>query len=259
MKKTKLAILMIITGLFISCSGVKFANAPVNKDVPDAFKKRALYPAGVAGYEFQDLVGSIIRIKNTEDPIRIGLIRPNNYQNVVIPITDPNNYYKSRIQKGAEIKGSYLAFAADFKAEQLAELELVDIARAGIAFENDSVFQQIVDKAEKWVTQHPNKDTSIVRLWIKSVVLTRRIYNDFTNVGAKASGQVGDVVGVSTGVYNKSEESIRSVLIAFEAFDIDELVKNAAQKDTVQPFIPKSNERTKEFSEYTGIIKGKIK
>jgi hypothetical protein len=215
-------------------------------------------------------VGNVLRVKKNDDPIRIGLIRPTDYKNIIIPITDPNNYYKSRIQKGAEAKGSYLAFAVNFKADQLAELELVDIARASVAFDNDSVFQHVIDKATIWVREHPYSDTSIKRLWIKSVVLTRRIYEDFTNVGVKASGQVGDVVGVSTGVYNKSEQSIKSVIIAFEAFDIDELVKQTSVPYTFQKDIPqidslqttpspKSVEYIKDFTIYTGSINGKIK
>ncbi len=259
MKNFNLAI--ILTGLFMltGCAGVKFANAPVNKELPESFTKRALYPAGVAAYEFQDLVGNILLIKKNEDPMRIGMIRPKDYQNVVIPITEPYNYYKSRIQKGAEVKGSYLVFAANFTSEQMAELELVDIARAGITLENVSILQQIIDSAYNWVNQHPNNDPSITRLWVKSVVLTRRIYNEFTNVGAKATGQVGDVVGVSTGVYNKSEESIRSVLIAFEVFDIDKLVKESKSKGAIQAIIPLSWERLEDITSYHEIINGKIK
>ncbi len=258
MKKLKYYFLGIILA-FYACSGVKFANSPTNKALPDSFTKRSLYPAGVAGYEFQDLVGNIIKIKANEDPVRIGVIRPDTYDNAVIPITDPNNYYKSRVQKGAEAQGSYLSFAAEFSAEQLAELELVDIARAGITLDNSTVFQQILTKATSWVQQHPKNDTSIKRLWIKSVVLTRRIYNDFTNVGAKASGQVGNVVGVSTGVYNKSEESDKSVIISFESFDIDEFVKVASGKDTTQMSITKLTEYLTDQLSYHEIIKGKIK
>jgi len=59
MKMFKIAISIIIIALFLSGCGVRFASAPVNADLPRAFTSRALYPAGVAGYEFQDLVGNI--------------------------------------------------------------------------------------------------------------------------------------------------------------------------------------------------------
>jgi hypothetical protein len=258
-KTMKIKFLTLITFVFSGCAGVKFANAPVNKPLPETFTNRSLYPAGVAAYEFQDLVGNILRIKANQNPLRIGMIRPNNFVSVVIPITESNNYYKSRIQKGAESKGSYLAFAADFSEEQLAEIELIDIARAGIRFENDTIFDQITSRAQEWVRNNPKTDTSVTRVWIKSVVLTKTIYNEFTNVGIKASGQVGDVVGVTTGVYNKSAETIRSVLISFEAFDIDELVKNSINSTTnLKGMFPIAKEQIRTISIYPGTIKGKI-
>ena len=250
---------MLVSALLTGCTGLKLAESPINRSLPESFTKRALYPAGVAAYEFQDLVGNILRIKNDEDPIRIGLIRPNGFVTVVEPITDPLNYYKSRIQQGAEAQGSYLAFAANFKADQLAELELIDIARSGVAFNTDVIFNQITTQATAWVNQHPNSDSAVTRLWIKSVVLTRRIYNDYTKINVNASGVVGGAVGVSTGVYNNSEQSIQSVIIAFEAFDIDQLVEQLSVKDTLKSLFPKSIERLADLSIYSGTIQGKIK
>ncbi len=252
---------VLISIVLTSCAGVKFANAPVNTDLPESFTERSLYPAGVAGYNFQDLVGNVLEIKKNENPFRIGMIVPNGYKATVIPILDPNNYYKSRIQQGAELKGSYLKFAANFKADQLAELELIDIARSGIPFDTIKIFNEILEQATKWVSTHPKSDTSITRVWVKAVVLTRRIYNDMVNVGANASGQVGDVVGVSTGVYNKHETEIKSVIIAFESFDIDKFVKETTTSELKPrilmnlnntPSIPKS-------AIYKGIIQGEIK
>jgi hypothetical protein len=251
--------LFILAGLFMfSCAGVKFANAPVNADIPDSFKKRALYPAGVAAYDFQDFVGNILIIKENEDPLRIGIIRPASFTPIVIPIDDPNNYYKSRVQKGAEVKGAYLAFAANFSTEQLAELELVDIARAGISFDDQNNFQEVVEKAKIWVHDHPKTELSIKRLWVKSAVVTRRLYNDFIKIDANASGQVGDVVGVSTGVYNKSSTTIKSVILSFEAFDIDELVDQSSAIAQAKSLGSIENKLDNSLF-YKGSIKGKIK
>ena len=189
-------IVTILALTLTGCAGVRFAQSPVNADLPESFTKRALYPAGIAAYDFQDFVGNILKIKQNEDPIRIGIIRPNLYEAKIIPIDEPNNYYKSRIQKGASTKGSYLAFTGSFSDDQLAEVELVDIARSGISFDNQNIFQEIVDKAKNWVSNHPKTDPTIKRLWVKSAVVTRKLYNDFVKIDANASGQTGDVVGV---------------------------------------------------------------
>lgn len=232
MKKIYISlILSVFLILFLSaCSGVKFSEAPVNEPLPDALKNRTLYPAGVAGYDFEDLVGNIISVESNKKPIRVGIIRPNNFTPEVIPIKEPNNYYKSRIQKGAEINGSYLAFAADFSGEQMAELILSDISRSSISFSEQSVWDTVVSKAIKWVIDHPIKDTTTKRLWIKSAVLSRRIYSSYTDINANASGVVGETVGVKTGVYNKSEHEQVSVILAFDYFDIDKLV-NEIEKE----------------------------
>mgnify|MGYP000098958569 CR=1 FL=1 len=219
----------------VSCSkkGVTFGKSPVNTPLPESFKIRAVYPAGVAGYEFQDLVGLIIHTQKNASPMPVGLIRPDNFIPKVIPITDPLNYYRSRIQKGAEAQGSYLSFAAKFSAEQMAEIELVDVARAGIVFRTPTTFDSIAAKAKVWVDAHPKTDTSITRLWIQAVVLTRHTYSDFTKINADASGQVGPVVGVKTGVYNNTENLTKSVSLGFIAFDIDKLVANARELESI--------------------------
>lgn len=253
-------ILILITSmLLISCSGVKFASAPVNQALPETFTNRAIYPAGVADYEFQDLVGNILKVDSGKNPIRIGLIRPAKYQNEIIPITDANNYYKSRIQKGASASASYLGFAASFSADKLAELTLIDIAWAGITLDDNITFKEILDSAKNWVATHPKGASTANRLWIKSVVLTRRVYNDFTKIEADASGQKSDVVGVSTGVYSKDENSIKSVIIAFEAFDIDDLVSSSTALESTKG-VDKEIDYKNIFtgSIFTATIDGKI-
>lgn len=259
MKNSFTITIIAISAILTSCSGVKFASAPVNKALPETFTNRAIYPAGVAGYEFQDLVGNILKIDTSSNPLRIGLIRPSAYKSKIIPITDANNYYKSRIQKSTNASGGYLGFSASFSGEKMAELTLIDIARAGIILNDNSTFQEILDSAKVWVENHPKGTSTAKRLWVKSVVLTRRIYNDFTKIEADASGQQGDVVGVSTGVYSKDENSIKSVIIAFEAFDIDELVASSSEgTEKGVSFVPNLN-NIFENSIFKGTIEGEIK
>jgi len=236
------------------CSGVKFAAAPVNAPLPEVFKGRAVYPANVAAYEFEDLVGNVLLIRPNTDPLRVGVIRPRAYKLAVIPITNPENYYHSRIQHGAEAQGSYLGFAAGFSRDQMAELTIIDAARAGIELSDNAVFASIIEDARNWVKQHPKGDSNSKRLWLKAVVLSRRIYSASTQIKANASSQVGEVVGVKTGVYRKDEESSKSAILGFDAFDIDELVEKAgggmAFTGSGVPL---------ESARFTGVIEGPIR
>jgi hypothetical protein len=184
----------------------------------------------------------------------IGLIRPAAYVKNIVPITDPNNYYKSRIQKGAEIQGSYLAFAANFSADKMAQLELSDIARAGIDWDGTN-FDDVITQATSWIATHPNADTTVTRIWIKDVVLTKRIYSDFTKISANASGQVGPVVGVKGGVYNNNESLIKSIILSFDAYDIDKMVSNAKSVESIGG---NSADRIK-FSKVKNVIDGELK
>ena len=225
MKIKLLTLLIVSTICFCSCSGVKFAAAPTNIPLPGDFKDRILYESGIAAYTFEDLVGNVLLFKGNERPVRIGILTPNGFtpSAIAIPQNGSLNYYHSFIQKGAETQGSYLAFAADFANDQMAELTLEDIARADIPFTQAS-FAEITTMLTNWVQSHPKTDASIKRMWIKSVVLTTRLYTAGTKISASASAQIGSVVGVKSGIYSTNNETIKSTVIGFEAFDIDEFV-----------------------------------
>jgi len=251
MKSIYLALFVLA---FSGCYGVRFNPASVNDPIPEAFTKRTLYPAGIAGYDFQDLVGNVLLIREGADPLRIAIIRPDNYEIKAIPIEDPNNYYRSRIQKGAEVQGTYLAFAAALNVEDMVELTLTDISRAGIAIDSNVIWENITRKAAEWVKFHPKKDTAVRRLWIKSAVLSRKNLHKYDKISANARSQVGEVTGVKTGVYLKSEQVIKSVILGFEAFDIDELVNQFE----ISGFIPSSRDDILNNTRVESIIKGTL-
>jgi len=252
--KVRYHAVLLAVALTCGCSGVKFAAAPINRQIPEAFTQRSVYPGGVAGYDLQDLVGNILFVETGKDPLRIDVIRPVGYVNAVIPITNSNNFYRSRIQAGAEAQGSYLAFAAKFSAEEMAELTLDDIARAGIELKDEATWTDIKNKIIAWVRGHSKTNPNSSRLWIKSVVLSRRVYNSHTKIDANASGQVGDVTGVKTGVYRKDEDGIKSVMLGFEAFDVDRLATEASKQRWLS--LPPTGlfEKTR----FTGVIDGRI-
>ncbi|NKF90716.1 hypothetical protein GO286_03002 [Ralstonia solanacearum] len=215
------SLLALTASMLAGCGGVKFAPASVNEPIPDTFSKRAVYPAGVAGYEIGNLVGNVLIVREGADPVRVDVIWPSGFVPTITPITDPNSYYRSRIQAGAQAQGEYLAFAAKFSADEMADLTLADAAMSSVDFSQAATWPDVRGKIATWVRTHPKSDSGSRRLWVKTVVLTRKVYNSYSKIGADASGQVGEVTGVKTGIYRKSDNEIKSVIIGYEAFDVD--------------------------------------
>ena len=270
MNLTRITLLLAVTLTYGCATGVKFASSPVNKPLPKAFAERTVSLKGGSEYIPQDIVGNIISKQNDQDPNLIGVVRPANYVYKLIPITETLNYYHSRIQSGAQIEGSYLAFSTKLGAEDMVEITLDDIARASIEITDEATWGEIENKIIKWVKAHPKKYLNESRLWIKSVILTRMVYNTYTKINADASGQVGAVVGVKTGVYRNNEDQTKSVIVGFDVYDVDRLANNAtirlpaiADKKNntraVSPKVPFSKSLEElEKSRYTGLLEGKI-
>jgi hypothetical protein len=209
-----------------SCDGVKFLSIAPNLDLPKAYTSRSIYESGVAAYEFNDLVGNILKIKtdNSHSPLRVGIIRTKDSDTSVHIIGEAAslNFYHSFITKGGELKGNYLAFAGGFSKDQMAEYTLFDLAYASILFSQES-FDVLTKALKAWVKDHPKSDSS-KRIWIKSVVLTSGLYTAGNKIKANASGVLGSTVGVNGSVYNTNTQTIKNTIIGFDYFDIDEFV-----------------------------------
>jgi len=244
----------VLASVWLCGCGVKFAASPVNKTVPESFARRAVFTGSFDPYCFQDIVGNILSVEPDKDAVRIDVIRPAGYVNEVVLIEDSLNYYRSRIQTGAEAQGAYLLFAAKFSSEDLAELTLDDVARAGIELKEESTWAELRERIVTWVMDHPNPNPGRSRLWIKSAVLSRKVYTGYTKIDSSASGQVGEVTGVKTGVYRKDEESIRSVILGVEAFDIDLLARGLVSVGLTG----RSREDSLKTARFTGVITGTL-
>ena len=138
------------------------------------------------------------------------------------------NFYHSLIKKGAEANGSYLAFAAKFKADDVSEVTISDIARSGIILTENN-WNEIKPKIIAWASLHP-KNAGETRIWIKAVVVSRETTKDLTDITGDTSAQIGNVVSVEGKVYNSRSEETRTPIISFEALDIDELAVEAKDK-----------------------------
>lgn len=214
--------------MVILCScGVRFTPVTPNLNLPEAYNERSIYPGGIAIYAPEDLAGNILTIRENEKPITGGKIIPAKTAIKYVPLTADQslNYYNSKITKGGEAQGNYLSFAASFKGDEMAELEMVDIGFVNISLNTDQ-FNELKKEAQAWVKTHPKDNSGVKRIWVKSVVLTSRRFTSSTKISANASGIATPAVKVGANVYSTSNTSIRSVLMGFEAYDMDELGKN---------------------------------
>lgn len=256
MKKNVYYLLILIL-LLNSCRGVKFDPAPINADLPNDLKHRTVID-GLYSYSFEDYVGQIFVLENKEIRRTKHKIVLETYEIKPIPILeeDSHNFYKSRITKGAKFKANYLAFAADFTGEEMAEITLVDFARAEIKF-TKSVQDDLIPKMEQWVANNP-KPAGMQRLWVQAAVLTKKFYSGYTKIDANAQAQVGEVVGVEAGVYRKEEIQGISVILGFYVLDIDDYVKEFKSTETVALKSTSSHEDIIEKVRYVGVLKGNI-
>lgn len=225
---------VIITVLLMSCKGLKPGSSSFNTPIPREFANRSVFPTDLAGGQrFQDIVGGVVVLKDGDAPLLVSLIRPTGYVATVIPIVDPNTYYKSRIKKGAEAQGSYLTIAAKLSVDEMIDLEIVDASFAGIPFDTDVPFKDILAQAQVWVKSHPKIDPSSSRIWVKEAVLTRTIISTTNIIDADASGTVGPIVKVGTKIYNNNETQNKSIQIGLVAYDIDKLVQQTVASGIV--------------------------
>lgn len=225
------ALLLLFSLVLSGCEGVKFSPAPVDSALPPSFSDRVLYPAGIAGYHIENLAGAIVAVPSTGNPIQIGIIQPAGYTPSATPITDTDSYYDSLVDNNASSKGSYLAFTADMAADATSEITLTDVAEAEIPV-TPTAWADVQNQVTAWVQAHPKTDTTTSRIWIQAVVLTKETLTDSTTISSDASGQVGAVVGVagiggSLTVKHMASTSNKSVLVAFDGFDIDRMAASA--------------------------------
>jgi len=105
--------------------------------------------------------------------------------------------YRSKVNSKASVQGSYLAFTANFSAEQIAEVTITDSTLIAIKSEDVPI-----DLLKAYVTANPN-DGSVKRYWIQAALLATLIQKDFTKINADAKGVVGNTAGVGGSVFNE--------------------------------------------------------
>jgi len=231
-----------------------------NPNVPPAFKSRAACTALTSGYSPEDLVCNIVEVRPGAEPAVIGTVTPTpNYRCTLKLIADPGNYYHSRIQYGAEVLCGYLAFAGNMKVDAMVDYTLGDDAVASFG----PLTEDICNKLSDWVYEHPNKDDSARRLWVREIVRSQQTTATFDKVGASVNVQLGPLVGVKGTVYRRNEDDSRAWVFGLVSYDVDLGAARMQERSVRSPdksvVEPPTMEETWEPCQYTKPIAGTIK
>lgn len=209
-------LLIIFSAAFLSaCAGVKFSDERVNKNLPNDFKNRNIYPeTDIFKYKLDSLVGRILVCKPDQVNNRVydcdlkvtRILKIDSATNHPIPpetITPERLVYSSKIDRGAAAQGSYLTFAGSFSADQVAEILITD---SSLVFANDNDVP--ISSILSYVNSNPKQENE-ERFWIQGALLATLIQRDLVKIKSDAEGVVGSTSGVKGQVYNNSgQESI---------------------------------------------------
>jgi len=218
----KKAILYLAVISCIGC-GVRFKNAPYNLILPDYFKTRNLYEkTDIWRFKIPELAGSIISGEpGSASYDRVRRIVKEGYVAKLEVIQDSERkVYSSKIDQGFALGGSYLVFAADIKADQMAEVNIEDMS---LVFINDAdiPWEELVAEANK-----PNPNPAARRYWIQAALLSGITITYFEQISANASGIVGETFKANGNVYSKQSGTTRDFKISLELIDIDKLSRS---------------------------------
>lgn len=217
---------VLATGLALllaGCSGIKFAPVPLNNALPQSFKERTLYPrTEIFRHQLPELAGSILYRKGGTNEFDRGarVIKPG----VEVPLqtikeTDAA-VYSSKIDRGASVQGSYLAFAASLGEKQTASVDMRDTVMVFIHW-NDVP----LDELSKLV-QSPNPNPGTHRYWVQAALVTAITIDNYAEISTSASGVLGETFGAKGNAYNKQGATTHDYWISMELLDLEKLLGN---------------------------------
>jgi len=221
MKDLALFILTFFVLVLSGCVGVRFADETINRVLPDDFKNRNIYPeTDIFKYKLDSLVGRILVCQPDQINDRIcdcDLKITRIIKNGTTPetISPEQKVFSSKIDQGASAQGSYLAFAAKFSAEQVAEILITDSALVFI--KDDDV---PIEDLKQYVQSNPRVGQE-KRFWIQGALLATIIQRELIKIDTDAEGVVGNVSGIKGGVYNHRGQESNDYRISLLMPDID--------------------------------------
>jgi len=217
----------IIAIAFIGC-GVRFKDAPINLELPDDFKTRNLLDrTAIWRFNMPELAGTVLYLEQDGSYSRHRRFVKEGYVAILRFVEDSEKkIYSSRVDRGIVAEGSYLVFAANLDAKQIAEVNIEDVS---LVFINDAdiPWERLVEEAN---AQAPNP--GIHRYWIQAALLSSITIDYYSEISTSASGVVGETFGAKGNVYNKQGTTAHDYKISLELIDLDRL------RSTVRQMIP---------------------
>lgn len=209
MRSFMTALLPLFAITMSGCAGVKFSDETVNRNLPDDFKNRNIYPeTDIFKYKLDSLVGRILvcqpnQIKDQIYDCDLKISRVLKKGTSPETISPEQKVYSSKIDRGASSQGSYLSFAGNFNADQAAEILITDSALV-LVNDNDVPIKSL----KKYVSENPKQENER-RFWVQGALLATIIQRDLVEIKADAEGVVGNTSGFKGRVYNnRGQESI---------------------------------------------------
>ena len=238
MRKCLTVFLPVILGaMSVGGCGVKFASQSVNRALPGDYANRTRI-SNSADYRFhmEQNIGAIIE----PDPSSPGqyrlaaasVIRPANATiTEEVLAKDDNQVFHGKITSEGSLSGNYAVVGVSLSAKQAVEISIVDIARAEI--QTPSIPVDALRNFAK--TKGPQK-----QYWIKSLLLSRVLRQDFDEESANATGS-GPAFGVDAKVYHTQSDQSQDYNLTAVLIDLDtykDAPQAAAPAGAAPPAVP---------------------
>ncbi len=205
-------IVLTAAPLLAGC-GVHFADQSLNSlPLPEDFKCRTAIKNSVDyRYNPQDNIGLLITPKPDGEYETIG--RPILTQGTTpqLDIFKDSNVYQGKVDQGASLQGSYLAFAAGLQANQVASVNIFDVSHAYV------LPNQIPDEALFALAAKP---TTTPRYWIEQMYISGVTRTVFESESANASGSA-EAFGAKGSVYQQASNASNDWIVAVQLLNVD--------------------------------------
>ncbi len=212
--------MLLLPGCITSKKTVRFSEVAKNIALPTHFKSRNLFgKPGPLIYKLEDFAGIVVeetkpnhyrrlyKLKNLGDEIK-----------VEVPDAKGQPIYESKIDKNAKLNGSYLAFAADFSAQQVEHIQIMDV---GLVFAPWKQIHASENELRRWIAANPANGKK--RFLVQGALLTL-ILGTSTNVVAAGSQVSTPVFKVNGELRRLDSTTRRDYQVALALIDLRTLV-----------------------------------
>jgi hypothetical protein len=231
---SRITIIAVLAGVFLSSCGLKFRDTNVNLGLPDDWKYRTpVKNTADLRFHMAENVGLLLTpgsVPGTYDVLSQPIL-PDNFSVREETIKD-GAVYSSKITQGASMEGGYLTFAGSLSAEESVDFRIIDLSRADVPWNS---FPDAQIRAAAAISNPQN----IKRLWVQSFILSRILSQNYTEIKCDASG-AGPAFQAGGKCFNQTGTESHDYAIAVVFVDIDKYVEsnpgNAATPDTERIF-----------------------